>query len=98
MTTVGDAVALTGMRPTNGWQPVVVSFDNAGKVINHLLSQVETQAINGQPLYLTSGWFDPTDITEHAGRTKANCKRIPWLPFDFDLSDFVGLPKERVYD
>lgn len=98
MTTVGDAVALTGMRPTNGWEPVIVGFDNAGKPVNYLLSQIASQTINGQALYLTSGWFDPQDITPYSGRKRENVKRIPWLPFDFDIADYTGLPRERVYE
>lgn len=97
MTTIGEAVADTGMQPFKGWQPVVVSFDKAGKPRNSILSACADQPINGQPLYLTSGWFDPKDITTYQGRTRENVKRIPWLPFDFDLADFVGLQRDRIY-
>lgn len=98
MTTIAEAVAQTGMSRSGPYEPVLVTLDQAGKPVNYLLSQCADQVINGSAWYLTSGWFDPQDIAAHRGRTKDNVKRIPWLPFDFDLSDFVGLAKERVYE
>jgi hypothetical protein len=48
-------------------------------------------------LYLSSGLYPPGVIDRFSGRTGANVKRIMWLPFDFDLSDWLGSSKLDVH-
>ena len=92
--TIGEAVEATGLRVVGDLQPVVVSFDGAN-IRNHLLRDCASWPVAGT-LYLASGLFSPADISEFGGRTREHVKRIAWLPFDFDLVDFTGLPKSSV--
>lgn len=92
--TIGDAVEATGLRPIGELQPVICSFDGA-TIRNHLLRDCAAWPVAGT-LYLASGLFSPAEITEFGGRTREHVKRIAWLPFDFDLTDFTGLPKSSI--
>lgn len=47
--------------------------------------------------YLASGLFPPERIGVPGGRTRENVARILWLPFDFDLAPYLGLPKEDLW-
>lgn len=92
--TIGEAVEATGLQAVGEWQPVVVSFGENG-VRNHLLRDCAHQPVRGT-LYLASGLFSPADITATGGRTREHVKRIAWLPFDFDLTDYTGLPADSI--
>lgn len=94
--TIGQAVAATGLRPVGGLQPVVVSFDGA-HVRNHLLRDCADWPVAGT-LHLASGLFPPAAITEFGGRAREHVQRIAWLPFDFDLTHFTGLPQASILD
>lgn len=68
-----------------------------GKWAHYTLAECATKKINGD-LYLASGLFKPGTVDRYHGRVEGNLDRILWLPFDFDLSDFYGWPKEEFWE
>jgi hypothetical protein len=95
MQTVGDSLASLAIPPHNGGELIVVRFKD-GKPRHYRADEVASKPLK-ETLYLASGVFAPGSVTTFGGRTAANVEQILWFPFDADLSDFLGQPRESLY-
>ena len=84
----GVAQVLSDLHiPTeDGLDLCLVTIDR-GKVRNYTSAAGLTL---DQNLYMASALFGRGAITPHSGRTKENCGKLLWLPFDFDLISWLG--------
>lgn len=94
MATVGEAIRQLGIV-TNDGEIVVVRL-KSGKAENYLLNEVADKAI-GKDLYLKTGTFATGSISRYEGASAKNLIRINELPFDFDLADSTGIPKDELW-
>lgn len=92
MTTIGQAVAALGIEPPNDYDIPIVRFKD-GKPLHHRLRDVSEKKVTGE-IYIGSGLFLPGAIQLHSGRSESNLAAALWLPFDFDLADYLGFPAE----
>lgn len=92
---VRQAIAQLGIEQTDGLDLCIVR--PTGTAWEHYtLAQCGSKKVAGD-LYLASGLYHPNTLSLTGGRVEANVARILWLPFDFDLSDYLGCSKESLY-
>lgn len=94
MTTVGDSLAAIQIPDADG-EVILVSIAD-GKVRHFVADRVSTKPLD-RTLYIASGTFAPGSVSEWAGRIAENVQRILWLPFDCDLTDFLGLEPDQLH-
>jgi hypothetical protein len=78
-------------------EPVLVRPEGSGRFAHYRIDEVADCELNGDELYIASGLFYAGRITRWSGRRAENVGQVLWLPFDFDLSDWLGLEKSEVY-
>lgn len=91
---IGEAVAALGIEQTDG-VITIVRISKSGAA-HYGLDEVADRELNSD-VYLATGTFAPGSITRTGGRSVQNLIRINELPFDFDLSDFTGIPKQELW-
>ncbi len=91
---IGEAVAALGIVQDGG-EIVIVRITESGAA-HYLLSEVANRDLKDD-VYLATGTFAPGSVTRSRGRSAGNLLRINELPFDFDLSDFTGIPKPDLW-
>jgi hypothetical protein len=92
---IGDAVAQLGITPEADLALVIVKPAKKGW-LHFTLDDCAEREVRTD-LYLASGLFRAGTITQTGGRTEDNLGRILWLPFDFDLSAYLGCAKEELF-
>lgn len=93
MTTIGQAVAALGIESPDEYDLCIVRFDEQGPV-NYRLADVARKRVTGE-IFIGSGLFRPATLHPRHGRKGANVAAILWLPFDFDLADYLGFPEDK---
>lgn len=91
---IGEAVAALGIVQADGDIAIVRPSDKG--MVHYTLAEVENVELRSDT-YLATGTFGPGTITRKGGRSAGNLIRINELPFDFDLSDFTGIPKADLW-
>lgn len=94
MCTVGEAVRELGIVGDGG-DLIVVKIGARGAQ-HYTLSEVEDKELD-KDTYLATGTYGPGTVSRHGGRTASNLLRINELPFDFDLADSTGIPKDELW-
>jgi len=95
--TIGEVVAGLGVEAAPG-EDVVLTVIDGGRVVNYTLPEIEDEDPDDYPsLYLATGTFMSRTVTRHAGRKVEHVRRLLWLPFDCDLTDWIGEPAPRVH-
>lgn len=79
----------------NGGDLIVVKIGTRGAQ-HYILSEVEDKELD-KDTYLATGTYGPGTVSRHSGRTAANLLHINELPFDFDLADSTGIPKDELW-
>ncbi len=97
--TFADSAARYGVLTQTGIDSIIVRIGEDGRPVHKVLSDRTLQArLDTQvDVYVASGGFAPGSVTPYQGRSKANVKRVWFLPFDCDLADFLTMSKEEVY-
>lgn len=91
---VGEAVAALGLVQRDG--EIVIVRPTAKGMAHYRLDEVADNELT-KDTYLATGSFGAGTVTRYEGRSAANLVRINELPFDFDLSDFTGIPKADLW-
>lgn len=94
MRTVGEAVQELGIVGDDG--DLIVVRITAKGAQHYTLAEVADKALE-RDTYLATGTYGHGTVTRHGGRTAANLLRINELPFDADLSDSTGIPKDELW-
>lgn len=95
MTTVGDSLARLEI-PADAIGEVVLVRIKDGAWENYRPDEISDKPLTST-LYIASGAYAEGTITKFKGRTKEAVHRLLWLPFDCDLTDYLGLPKETIW-
>jgi hypothetical protein len=97
MTTIGEAVDRLGMKPGPGSELIIARIGPEGRISHRPLREVKDREIESMSdVYVASGSFTTGSVTEFRGRSRENVKEILVLPFDCDLTDFIGMSREQV--
>lgn len=91
---IGEAVAALGIVQQDG--DIAIVRPSQKGMAHYTLSEVGDKELTSDT-YLATGTFGPGTITRTGGRSAGNLIRINELPFDFDLSDFTGIPKDELW-
>ncbi|MDQ3540705.1 MAG: YfjI family protein, partial [Chloroflexota bacterium] len=96
--TVGAVVADLGVEPRDDEDVILVSIEG-GKPVSHFrLAEIADEDPDDYPsLYLATGTFRILSVSRHAGRTIENVRRLLWLPFDADLTGWLGATPAEVH-
>lgn len=91
---IGEAVAALGIVQEDG--DIVIVRPSQKGMAHFTLAEVQDKELTSDT-YLATGTFGSGTITRAGGRSAGNLIRINELPFDFDLSDFTGIPKDELW-
>ncbi len=94
---VRDAIANIGATEDESARLCFARITKTGTCEHFTLAEIGDLAVPDD-LYLASGAYPPGAVERYGGRTSANVARVLWLPFDFDLSDWLGCAKTDVHD
>lgn len=94
MCTVGEAVRVLGIVGDDG-DLIIVKIGTRGAQ-HYTLAEVAERELD-KDTYLATGTYGVGTVSRHSGRTAANLLRINELPFDFDLADSTGIPKDELW-
>lgn len=97
MTKIRDAIAQLGYAESSD-ESLCLTRIRGGHVINRTLKECHDKDL--APLgdiYVATGTFRRGSITQDGGRTRANLFRVVDLPFDLDLTDYLGIDKEHLH-
>jgi len=94
MTTVGEAVRAIGIVADDG--DIIIVRPSARGMNHFRLPEVEDKILE-EDCYFATGTYGPGTVSRHSGRIAANLLRINELPFDFDLADSTGIPKDELW-
>lgn len=95
---IGEAVAGLGIEEPDDRDLCIVVFRD-GKPKHASLRRVAGLAVaEFGDVYLATGRFERESIKASGGRTESNLREILALPFDADLSDFLGWEKSWVHE
>jgi hypothetical protein len=97
--TIADAIALMGWDVTNTLEIPIARIGPTGNAIHSTVRDGSHQRLADFPddLYAVAAFYKPGTISARGGRRKENVERVLELPFDIDLKDFLGLPKEAIH-
>lgn len=97
--TFADSATRYGVLTQSGVDSIIVRIGEDGRPIHKVITdRTLTARLDTQvDVYVASGGFSPGSVTAYQGRSKANVKRVWFLPFDCDLADFLTMTKDEVY-
>ncbi|HQY31741.1 MAG TPA: hypothetical protein PK691_10660, partial [Thermomicrobiales bacterium] len=72
-------------------------FDANRKPVHYRYDEVANAEITDD-VYLASGAFVPGAVSRHQGRTRENVVRVLWLAIDCDLTDYLSITKNELYE
>lgn len=97
VTTVRDAVGAMGFRETDDGEVCCAIF-REGKPHHLPLSVLgDDRAESHDNLYVATGLFRRNSVSAWSGRREENLASVVHLPFDFDLSPYLGMPKPSLH-
>ncbi len=94
---ISEAVRALGVDEGEDEDLCVVGFTGNGPRHSTLRDFAAHELRYAKDLYLVSGAFRRGSISRMGGRTRENLTRVLWLPFDADLSDYLGCDKALLH-
>lgn len=92
---VGQAVAQLGIEEPDGCD-LIIARQVGSRWQHYTLAECAENEVK-KDLFLATGAFPKGAVTRFEGRSEKNVRRILWLPFDFDLADYLNCDKESLW-
>lgn len=93
---IRDAISKLGYEETQTGDLCIARI-KGGRIVQSTLANCHGRALDVLgDVYVATGAFRKGAIQPYAGRTQENLVRVVDLPFDFDLHDYLGCPKDDV--